>query len=86
MSEEKKGTKIENPRAYESGAVEHLRNLLEIGTAMQRDPRREHFYELGSDSETYYLHVSPVSGNVVLLARWYRQPLGSCLSAECLVA
>jgi hypothetical protein len=86
MLEVKRGTKIENPRAYESGAVEHLRNLLEIGTPMQRDPRREHFYDLGSDSETYYLHVSPVSGNVVLLARWYRQPQDCCFTTERLVA
>lgn len=82
----KEGTKIENPRAYEASAVEHLRHLLEMGSPAQRDPRRENFYEVGNDSETYYLHVSPVSGNVVLLARWYRQPQDCCLSAEHLVA
>jgi hypothetical protein len=82
----KEGARIENPREYEYGAVENLRLLLEVGSAAQRDPHRENFYEIEGNSETYYIHVSPVSGNVVLLAKWLRQPQECCLSARHLVA
>jgi hypothetical protein len=67
------GVKVENPRAYEAGAVEHLRYLLNVGSPAERDPRRENFYEIDTGSELFYIHVSPVSGNVVLLAKWIRQ-------------
>jgi hypothetical protein len=82
----KQGTRIENPREYELGAVEHLRHLLEIGSPAQRDPQRENFYQIESNHENYYIHVSPISGNVVLLAKWLRQPQDCCLSLGHLVA
>jgi hypothetical protein len=75
------GARIENPREYESGTVENLRLLLEVGSPAQRDPNRENFYEIEGNSETFYVHVSPVSGNVVLLAKWLRQPQECCISA-----
>jgi len=82
----KEGARIENPREYEQNAVEELRNLLEVGSPAQGDPRRENFYEIESSSDTYYIHVSPISGNVVLLAKWLRQSEDCCLSAGHLVA
>lgn len=81
MIEVKEGVRIENPRHYECGAIEHLRQLLESGSPAQRDPRREYFYEIEGSGETYYIHVSPVSGNVVLLAKWIRQSQECCLSS-----
>jgi hypothetical protein len=86
MIQVKEGTRIENPRKYEPGVVEHLRHLLEVGIPAQRDPDRENFYEIESNYETYYIHVSPISGNVVLLAKWLRQPQDFCLSSGYLVA
>jgi hypothetical protein len=86
MIQIKEGARIENPRDYESGAVEGLRHLLEVGSPTQRDPHRENFYEIEGNCETYYVHLSPISGNVVLLAKWLRQPQGCCLSAIHLVA
>jgi hypothetical protein len=80
------GAKIENPREYESAAVENLRLLLEGESLVQRDPQRENFYEIEGNGETYFIHVSPVTGNVVLLAKWLRQPEECCLSARDLVA
>jgi len=66
------GVKVENPRAYEAGAVEHLQYLLNVGSPAERDPRRENFYEIETGNEIFYIHVSPVSGNIVLLAKWLR--------------
>lgn len=86
MIQIKEGARIENPRKYEPGAVEHLRHLLEVGIPAQRDPRRENFYEIECNHDTYYVHVSPISGNVVLLAKWLRQPLDCCLISGHLVA
>jgi hypothetical protein len=67
------GVKVENPRAYEAGAVKHLQYLLEVGSPIESDPRRENFFDVDGGSEIYYIHVSPVSGNVILLAKWMRQ-------------
>ena len=78
--------RIENPRDYELGAVESLRHLLEVGSPVQRDPHRENFYEIEGNSEIYYIHISPINGNVVLLAKWLRQSQECCLSARDLVA
>lgn len=82
----REGARIENPREYESGAVEHLRQLLEAGSPAQLDPRRDNFYEIESCGENYYIHISPISGNVVLLAKWLRQSEDCCLSAGPLLA
>lgn len=86
MIQVKEGARIENPRKYEPSAIEHLRHLLEIGIPAQRDPRRENFYEIENNCDTYYIHVSPISGDVVLLAKWIRQPLDCRLRSEYLVA
>jgi hypothetical protein len=82
----KEGAGIENPREYSPHAVEHLRDLLATGTSAQLDPRRENFYEIEGKSEIYYIHISPISGNVVLLAKWLRQPQDCCFGAGHLVA
>jgi len=86
MIQIKEGAGIENPREYEPGAVKELRQLLRKGSPARRDPQRENFYEVESNSETYYIHISPVTGNVVLLAKWLRQSQDCCLSAGHLVA
>jgi hypothetical protein len=65
---------IENPRAYSNHAVEGLRNLLAAGSHGQSDPTRDHFYQLEDERNAYYIHVSPITGNVILLAKWARQP------------
>lgn len=80
------GVKVENPRAYEAGTVKHLQYLLEVGSPIERDPRRENFYDVDAGSEIYYIHVSPVSGNVILLARWMRQTQGCYLDCNQLAA
>jgi hypothetical protein len=86
MIQIKKGARIENPREYDLGTVEGLRVLMEVGIPARRDPHRENFYEMEGTCETYYIHISPVSGNVVLLAKWLRQPQECRLGARHLVA
>jgi len=45
--------------------------LLLAGTVDVRlDPKRKDFYEVVDGSQVYYIHVSPVSGIIYLLAVW----------------
>jgi hypothetical protein len=78
--------KIENPREYSAHAVEDLRHLLLAGGQAERDPRREHFYNVEGDTSAYYIHISPITGKVTLLARWSRQSSDCFADAEHLVA
>jgi hypothetical protein len=62
--------KIENLRGYDREIVAELRNLLATGAQAQPDPRRPGFYDIYDGGRVYFIHISPVSGNVVLLATW----------------
>lgn len=37
---------------------------------VQPDPKRKSFYEVEAGASVYYIHVSPVSGIIYLLAVW----------------
>ncbi len=70
---------IENLRNHPAETVEKLRRLLASGAPAQPDPRRANFYEVENHSEVFYIHISPVSGKVWLLATWTRdeEPAGA---------
>jgi hypothetical protein len=78
--------RIENPRSYEPEVVQGLRYLLSGGDHARRDSRRENFYEIDGRDETYYIHVSPITGNVVLLAKWTRRGPVCCRESGCAAA
>jgi hypothetical protein len=61
---------IEDLGNHPSEAVAALRSLLADGANTIADPKRTGFYEVESDSVIYYIHVSPVTGKVLLLATW----------------
>jgi hypothetical protein len=86
MIQVKEGARIENPREYGGRVIDHLRHLLELGSPAQRDPKRQNFYDVDGNGETYYVHISPVNGTVVLLARWLREAQECCTSSGHLVA
>ena len=45
--------------------------ILLAGTVDVRpDPKRKNFYDVEDGSTAYYIHVSPASGTIVLLASW----------------
>jgi hypothetical protein len=74
---------VENLRSYPSETVEELRQLLASGVVARPDPHRNDFYEIGSGPRVFYIHLSPVSGKVVLLGTWLKdaQPRGQVLAA-----
>jgi hypothetical protein len=79
-------SKIEDPRKYGADVVNDLRNLLTVGGSAQRDPRRENFYELENGGHTFYIHISPVNGDVTLLAKWLSSPKDACIPTAHLAA
>jgi hypothetical protein len=45
--------------------------LLLVGTVkVTPDAKRNDFYEIEDDGAVYYIHASPVSGTIFLLATW----------------
>ena len=64
---------IENLRHYPAELVEKLHRLLAQGVEAQPDPRRKGFYDLDGGTRVFFIHVSPVSGNVMLLASWTKE-------------
>lgn len=61
---------IEDPRHHSPERVETLRQLLAGGARVEADPKRADFFEVESGSDVYYIHISPISGKIVLLAAW----------------
>jgi hypothetical protein len=62
--------RIEDPRHHPTETVLALRDILSGGATIIPDPKRRDFYEVRSESVVYYIRVSPVNGNVLLLATW----------------
>ncbi len=61
---------IEDLRNHSSEMVMSLRNLVESGAGAIPDPKRPGFFEIEGESQVYYVHVSPVTGKILLLATW----------------
>ena len=61
---------IEDVLGHPREMVEELRAGLFDGARMVADPKRAGFYEVACQQLTYYVHVIPGSGKVLLLAAW----------------
>lgn len=73
---------IENPGRFPAESVERLRTLLAQGVPAQADARRQNFYEVESGDRVYWIHVSPISGRVVLLAEWNRPAVAAAFKTQ----
>ncbi|MCL6482020.1 MAG: hypothetical protein K6U02_09860 [Firmicutes bacterium] len=65
---------VENPRQHAAEDVAVVRNLLTAGAIARPDPQRVNFYELEAGNRVFYIHISPVTGHVLLLASWTADP------------
>lgn len=63
---------IEDPRHHSFERVETLRRLLAGGARVEADPKRSDFFEVESGSDVYYIHISPITGKILLLAAWQK--------------
>src|SRR5712664_4082739 len=62
--------RIENPRLYSIEIVDQLRTALSNGAKPQANEGRINFYDLATENRTYFIYVSPVSGDITLIATW----------------
>lgn len=63
---------IEDPKHNSPERIETLRQLLAGGARVEEDPKRSDFFEVESGSEIYYIHISPITGKILLLATWQK--------------
>ncbi|MHB8654965.1 MAG: hypothetical protein ACYDA9_13915 [Terriglobia bacterium] len=63
-------TIVENQRNYPAENVERLRVLLTTGATAYPDIHRENFYDVVEGPRVYFIHVSPPTNKVMLLATW----------------
>jgi hypothetical protein len=64
---------IEDLGNHSTETLAALRGLLARGASTIADPKRNGFYEIESELVVYYIHVSPVTGKVLLLATWQNE-------------
>ena len=64
---------IDNIHHYPQNIVEKLAALLTEGAVAEPDTRRKGFYDITDGERAFFIHISPVSGRVFLLASWQVQ-------------
>jgi len=76
--------KIQDGRNHPAETFHHFRALLSGGAIdVQPDPKRNDFFELHRGRQVFYFYLSPVSGDVLLLAVWKdKQPRGPAEDSE----
>ncbi len=73
---------VENLRGYPQELVEKLRGLVAEGVEAQADPKRQGFYDVKEGGRVYFIHISPRSGRVILLASWREEAPPPAVEAE----
>jgi hypothetical protein len=63
---------VENARNYPPEIINELEQLLLAGGSASPDPRRRGFYDLENHKRIFFIHISPITGRVILLATWLR--------------
>lgn len=66
----RKDVQIEDLRNHPAELMTSLQDLLAGDVKVVPDPKRDGFYEVEDRARTYYIHVSPVTGKILLLASW----------------
>jgi hypothetical protein len=61
---------VDNLRNYPAEIIKELEELLLRGGSALPDPKRKGFYDLENYERTFFIHISPITRKVVLLATW----------------
>ncbi len=72
-------TRIVDLGSHSPQTIDRLRQLLAGEGTVRPDQRRPGFFDVESGSETFFIHVSPVTGNILLLAAWKNYPTGDAM-------
>jgi hypothetical protein len=65
-----RGMQIKDLRDHPRELIAELGDLLASGTEAIPDPKHPELYEIKSDTQVFYVHISAVTGKVLLLATW----------------
>jgi hypothetical protein len=66
--------KIEDPRGHSPETLRRLREALSLGASATPDAQRLNLFEIEAGEQVFYIHVSPLTRNITLLATWTREP------------
>jgi len=66
---------IEDPRGHSPEIVERLRRALASGAPIIPEARRPGFFEVYADEHVFYIHISPATQRITLLATWSGEPV-----------
>jgi hypothetical protein len=61
---------VDNLRNYSAEIIKELEELLLSGGSALPSPKRKGFYDLENYERTFFIHISPITGRVALLATW----------------
>jgi hypothetical protein len=67
---------VDNLQNYPAEVIRELEELLLSGGSALPDPKRRGFYDLECQERTFFIHVSSMTGRVVLLATWQNTLFG----------
>lgn len=66
---------IEDPRGHSPEELRRLREALASAAPAVPDARRPNLFEVQAGDRVFYIHVSPVSRKIILLATWLPDPV-----------
>ena len=68
---------VENPRNYPAETIKELEHLLRTGVPAFPDAKRKGFLDLTNADRTFFIHISPITGQIALLATWFHPAAGA---------
>lgn len=66
--------KILDPRGHSAETLLRLRQALASGAPATPDARRPDFFEIHDGGQVFYIHLSPATRKITLLATWSHEP------------
>jgi hypothetical protein len=66
---------VDNPRNYPAKIIKELEEILFWGGSALPDAKRKGFYDLENHTRTFFIHISSITGRVVLIAAWRKAHL-----------
>jgi hypothetical protein len=66
--------RIEDPRGHSPETLRRLREALASDAPVNPDARRPNFFEVQAEDQVFYIHISPITQRITLLATWACEP------------
>ena len=73
---------VDNLGNYPAILINELEDLLLLGGSALPDPNRKNFYDLKALDRTFFIHISPITGRVGLLATWLSREVESAKCSD----